>query len=84
MKCSCCAKKRKVFESFEQLGVGGEVCAQCSDLMYRVQDAYTEGEKETFNILVERIRDYETQKKSSGDFIKWFNEIFLDRFDFEE
>lgn len=46
MKCACCGRKKKLFESFENLGKGGEVCEDCSDIMYRIHDAVTEQQKE--------------------------------------
>lgn len=42
MKCSCCGRKKKLMDSFENLGGRVDVCVDCSDLLYRIHDAVSE------------------------------------------
>ncbi len=79
MKCACCGRKKKLFESFENLGIGGDVCVDCSDIMYRIHDAYTEKNKEEYDLRVKSIKEYIDKKKASEKFAKWFAEDFMKR-----
>ncbi len=79
MKCACCGRKKKLFESFENLGKGGEVCEDCSDIMYRIHDAVTEQQKEEYNLHVESVNAYIEKKKSTADFADWFRNDFMKR-----
>lgn len=79
MKCACCGRKKKLFESFENLGEGGEVCETCSDIMYRIHDAITERQKEEYDLYVKSVRSYIEKKKSSANFANWFERDFMKR-----
>ena len=83
MKCACCGRKKKLFESFENLGKDMDVCEDCSDIMYRIQDAYKESNKAEFDVQVKKVREFSVNKKSSQNFKKWFEEEFLKRFEFK-
>ena len=79
MKCSCCGKKKKLFESFEDLGKGGNVCVSCSDIMYRIHDAVTSNNKADYQnnkILIDNLIQ---NKKASKDFEIWFRTDFMTR-----
>ena len=84
MNCACCGRKKKMFESFEDLGKGGCVCVQCSDIMYRIHDAVTEKNKGIYSEQVAIIRSFGEKKKSTSEFIKWFEEDFMKRNEFKE
>ncbi|MBD5401201.1 hypothetical protein HDR58_00140 [bacterium] len=79
MRCACCGRKKKVFESFENLGEGGEVCVDCSDIMYRIHDAVAEERKEEYDLQVKAVKIYLEQKKASADFTRWFEDDFMKR-----
>ena len=79
MKCACCGRKKKLFESFEDIGAGGSVCVDCSDIMYRIHDAFTEKNKAEYDLRVDSIKEYIKKKKASDDFAKWFSDDFLKR-----
>lgn len=79
MRCACCGRKKKLFESFENLGRGGEVCEECSDIMYRIHDAVTEQQKEEYNLHVKSVNAYIEKKKSTADFADWFRNDFMKR-----
>ena len=82
MKCACCGRKKKLFESFENLGKDMDVCVDCSDILYRIQDAHKEGNKDEFDAQVRVAQGFYDKKKSSQKFKKWFDEVFLKRFEF--
>lgn len=79
MRCACCGRKKKLFESFENLGKGGAVCVDCSDIMYRIHDALIEKQKEEYDLQVKAVNTYIKQKKASADFAKWFEDDFMKR-----
>ena len=79
MQCACCGRKKKLFESFENLGKGGDVCSDCSDIMYRIHDAVTEEQKEEYASLVKAVNTYIELKKASVDFAEWFKADFMKR-----
>lgn len=78
-KCSCCGRKKKFFESFEDIGKGGEVCVECSDILYRINDAKREKDVETYNRNIDAISGYIDNKKASEGFISWFKGDFIKR-----
>lgn len=79
MRCACCGRKKKLFESFENLGKGGAVCVDCSDIMYRIHDALIEKQKEEYDLQVKAVNNYIQQRKASVDFVKWFEDDFMKR-----
>jgi len=79
MKCSCCGRKKKLLESFENLTQNVDVCVDCSDIMYKICDAKKEKKKDEYKSHVKAIKEFEDKKKSSEDFIKWFKEDFMKR-----
>lgn len=79
MRCSCCGRMKKPFESFESLGKGKSVCVDCSDLLYRIHDAVTEKQRDEYDKRVRSVTDYISAKKASEEFRIWFQEDFLQR-----
>ena len=78
-KCSCCGRKKKFFESFEDIGKGGAVCVECSDILYRIHDAKREKNVEEYNQNIDKIKGYIDKEKSTDGFIRWFKEDFMKR-----
>lgn len=79
MKCACCGRRKKLGESFEDLGKGGAVCVDCSDLMYRIHDAYVEKEEEEYERQVEAVCAFIKNAKASDAFAAWFENDFMKR-----
>ena len=79
MKCACCGRKKKVFESFENLGKGGDVCVDCSDILYRIHDAVIGKQKEEYDLKVKAVNDCIEKKKTSVNFAEWFADDFMKR-----
>lgn len=79
MKCACCGRNRKLFESFEELAEGTAVCADCSDYMYRIYDAVTEKNEEDYELQVRAIYALIEAHKSSAAFAEWFQNDFMKR-----
>lgn len=79
MRCSCCGRKRKVLESFENIGKGGSICVECSDILYRIHDAVTEKDKKTYDEKIGLIKANMKEKKSADEFEKWFVDDFMKR-----
>ena len=78
-KCSCCGRKKKFFESFEDIGKGGAVCVECSDILYRINDAKREKDVEEYNKKIDEVKGYIDNEKSSESFINWFKGDFIKR-----
>ena len=74
MKCSCCGKKKKLLESFEELEKDINICVDCSKVLYKYQDAIKEKNEEDSKKLLDEIKG----KKSEKSFIEWFSK-FQDR-----
>ena len=79
MKCACCGRKKKLLESFENIGKGGSVCVDCSDILYRIHDAVTEKNIEEYKIRKKSIDDMVQKKKATEDFKAWFDTDFIKR-----
>ncbi len=79
MKCACCGRNRKLFESFEELAEGMAVCVDCSDVMYRIYDAVTEKNEEDYELQTSAIYTLIGDRKSSAAFVEWFQNDFMKR-----
>ena len=71
MKCSCCGKKKKLLESFEELEKDISICVDCSKVLYKYQDAVKEKNEEDSKKLLDEIKG----KKSEKSFIEWFSKF---------
>lgn len=76
MKCDCCGRKKKIMESFENVGEGGNICKDCSDLLYRIHDAFSEKNKDDYVKNVNLVKSY-FEKNSSSEYKVWFEEDFI-------
>ena len=79
MKCACCGRKKKLLESFENIGKGGSVCVDCSDILYRIHDAVTEKNIEEYKIRKKSIDDMVQKKKATDVFQALFDTDFIKR-----
>jgi hypothetical protein len=57
-------------ESFENIGEGGDICVECSDLLYRIHDAVTEKQKDIYFQNIESVNNLIEKKKTSDQFGK--------------
>lgn len=76
MKCSCCGKKKGLFESFEELEKDVNICVECSKKLYKYQDFKKEKNNEEAVKMLKQIKP----KKNTEEFSKWL-EAFLQRFE---
>lgn len=75
MKCDCCSKKRKIFQSYGVVKVGdGEInlCPACLDLAYKIRDAVNDKKLAKFQEYVVELD--KRCKKSSTAFVTWKTE----------
>lgn len=78
MKCNCCGRKKKLFESFAAIDSGTEqlnLCVECNDLFYKLRDEADEGNADKFEktrrLLAERM-----SSDSSVAFQEWSKDFF--------
>lgn len=68
-----------MLESFEEIGKGGSICVECSDILYRIHDAVTEKDKMTYDEQVSLIKSNMKKNKLAAEFEKWFTDDFMKR-----
>lgn len=74
MNCSCCGRRKKLFESFETITHDINVCVECSTLLYKLRDCKNEkNEKESDKCL--KLIKKRMSNKSSKKFEEWFKEF---------
>ena len=73
MKCSCCNKRKGIFESFEELDKNVHICVECSKDLYKFQDFKNEKNEEEAEKILEQIK----KKNSAIEFTKWLNTFVL-------
>ena len=76
MKCSCCGRKRRFLESFEELDTKLNICVDCSKLLYKYQDYMKEHNLEDAAKILDSIKG----KKHTKEFEVWLNS-FVSRFE---
>ena len=72
MNCSCCGRRKKLFESFEAISPSIDVCVECSTLLYKLRDynaVNNEKEKENCMELITKRKN----NKSTKEFEEWFS-----------
>ena len=72
MNCDCCGRKKKLFESFAKISeknIEINLCVKCNDLMYKIRDAYNDGDKEKYKDYNNIIDNH--KKDSKNEFIEW-------------
>ena len=80
MKCDCCGRKKKLFESFAEVKDGKitlYLCVDCNDLFYKLRDAASEDNKQEFDRV---IADLENKTKKSSVALKnWAIRIIVEQ-----
>lgn len=71
MKCACCGRKKKIFESFEELETDVDICVECSKILYKYQDAVKEKNDDESKALLTEL----SKKKSDKKFDEWFKKF---------
>ena len=72
MKCDCCGRKKKLFESFAEVKDGKTVlhlCVDCNDLFYKLRDAATEDDRSEFDSVMADLE--KRMRKSSAALKDW-------------
>lgn len=80
MRCDCCGRKKKLFESFAQITFNGgklNFCIECNDLAYKVRDAYKEVDEAKYLDLLDR---WEKRAKKASPLFKTWQAAFLSSF----
>ena len=72
MRCSCCGKRKKLFESFEKITQEVNVCVQCSTLLYKLKDSLADNNNELAEQIMEKIKQA-ANSTASPHFTSWFN-----------
>ena len=78
MNCSCCGKKRRLFESFTRVEDGNyrfDICGRCGDILYAIKGAKAEGATSVFSELTAQIES-RMKKGSSSDFSQWYRDMY--------
>lgn len=74
MNCSCCGRRKKLFESFESISSEIDVCVECSTLLYKLRDYKMENKEEEILEYIKKIGK-RMENKSTKQFDKWFTEF---------
>lgn len=73
MKCSCCGRTKKLFESFEELDATVSVCVECSKKLYKYQDSKHDKNEEEATMILKKIKG----GHNSPEFTKWLKAFVL-------
>ncbi len=79
MKCDCCLKRKKLFESFAAVKTENgklNLCVDCNDLAYKLRDDAKEGNKDKFNKHLEELE--KRCKKAKPIFEDWKKSFLAD------
>lgn len=73
MNCSCCGKRKGLFESYEELDEKVFICVNCSKKLYKYKDFVNEKNDVESKIMLNEIKN----KKMSPEFVKWLESFVL-------
>ena len=76
MNCSCCGRKKKLFESYETIDNNINICIDCSQLLYRIRDASNAHDFSTVSLLKKQLSQ-KSANKMSDDFQSWYNQFCI-------
>lgn len=71
MKCDCCGRRKKLFESYEKVASRVDLCVDCSTLHYKLRDYKNENNTEKCSEIMKAIKK-KSAKKSTKEYEKWF------------
>ena len=77
MRCDCCGRRKRLFESFAEVKTGKKnlnLCVDCNDLFYKLRDAAAEDNKQEFDNVMAELN--KRMKKSSTELESWATEFF--------
>ena len=77
MKCDCCGKKKRLFESFAAVQAKSEqlnLCVECNDMAYKVRDDINDQNEEKYKLHLEQWK--KRTMSPSKKFVEW-QETFL-------
>lgn len=74
MKCACCGKTKRFYESYAPLDANMNVCIKCDTILCRIKDAFKDNQIEQFNENVNIIKS----KIKNEEFAKWFENYLKD------
>ena len=76
MKCDCCQRKRRLFESYETIHYPKKVlnlCPLCSLDLYKLKYAQENNQTRTYTRLKDSFSS--KSKKSSLAFVEWYSDL---------
>lgn len=75
MKCSCCGKKRGLFESFEHISDDVDVCVKCAVILYKLREAINEEKEDDISSVKAELKK-RGNKKMSQSFKLWLKDTY--------
>lgn len=76
MKCECCGRNKKVFESFESVKYGStiiNICVSCSKILYKLRDANNDNNSEKKEQFIKELT--EKSRNATPNFELWIGEF---------
>ena len=77
MKCDCCGRRRRLFESYSSVKTEGKqirLCVTCTNLLYKMRDLASDCEWEGYSLL---HKELDLKKKTFTPlFERWYIENF--------
>ena len=77
MKCDCCGRRRRLFESFSSVNAGDSqmrLCGNCTNLLYKLRDYARDDSWEEYNLTKSELDQHATNKKCNPIFKSWYKE----------
>ena len=71
MRCDCCGRRKRLFESYEKVEPNINVCVECSTLLYKIRDAEEAGKREETLNIESKLKKKMTNK-ATREFEKWY------------
>ena len=72
MKCSCCGKRKGLFDSYAPLDGGMMICIKCDTVLCKIKDAAEDKKPDEYKANIEKIRK-DIEKNKNTEFSKWFD-----------
>ena len=72
MKCDCCKKRKKLFESFAEIRDKNNsihLCVKCNDLFFKLRDASSDGNEVAYEKILQKIS--KAEKDTSKEYEDW-------------
>ena len=75
MRCSCCCKKKGLFESFEEVSVENtllNLCTDCATLLYGIRTASAENDHRAVDDMKDQLQKRMKKATPSDAFLQWY------------